>query len=286
MIALLNATALATMMLSMGLQVKFEEVLASAGRTRLLSLALIANYMLVPAATIGLLFVFQANPLVSAGFLILAVCPGAPLGPPITAVAKGDVAWAVGIMLILSGLSALLSPALLAMLLARIAPATELSINYRSIVQTLLFIQILPLAVGLCTHYAAPRLTRRIAKPVGLLSNVLLLALIGLIVAAQYETLSEIRLRGWMGMSLLLLASLGIGWVCGGPGLATRKAMAITTVVRNAAVGLVIATNNFAGTLVVTAVVAYSLISTIGALGVAVLLGKGTEAATHSLPAG
>ena len=44
MIALLNATALATMMLSMGLQVKFEEVLASAGRTRLLSLALIANF--------------------------------------------------------------------------------------------------------------------------------------------------------------------------------------------------------------------------------------------------
>ena len=284
MITLLNVMALVTMMLAMGMQVRFEAVLTSAGRTRLLLLALIANYVLVPAATIGLLIVSQANPLVSAGFLILAVCPGAPLGPPITAVAKGDIPWAVGIMLILAALSALLSPALLELLLVRIAPESDLNINYLAIVRTLLLIQILPLAAGLWVHHAAPGLTRRIAKPVGFLANVFLLALLGLIVVAQYQTLGAIRLRGWVGMSLLLMASLGIGWICGGPRLATRKAMVMTTAVRNAAVGLEIATGNFADTPAVTAVVAYGLISTIGALGFARVLSGITEPASNGSP--
>ena len=50
----------------------------------------LANYVLVPAAALALLNLFQANSMVSAGFLVLAVCPGAPVGPPITAIAKGN----------------------------------------------------------------------------------------------------------------------------------------------------------------------------------------------------
>ena len=53
LITLLNVTALVTIMLSMGMQVRFEAVLASARRTRLLVLGLLANYVLVPAVTLG-----------------------------------------------------------------------------------------------------------------------------------------------------------------------------------------------------------------------------------------
>jgi BASS family bile acid:Na+ symporter len=201
LITLLNVTALVTIMLSMGLQVEFEDVLASARPARLLVLGLLANYVLVPAVTLGLLYVFQANPMVSVGFFILAVCPGAPIGPPITAIARGNVPWAIGMMLILAGLSALLSPALLGVLLAQIAPESNLHINFLAIVRTLLITQLLPLALGLGVHHVAPRLTQGIVKPVGLLANALLLALVGLIVAAQHETLAAIRFRGWMGMS-------------------------------------------------------------------------------------
>jgi bile acid:Na+ symporter, BASS family len=274
LINLLNVTALVTIMLSMGMQVRFEAVVASARRTRLLVLGLLANYVLVPAVTLGLLFLFQTNPLVSVGFLILAVCPGAPLGPPFTGVARGDVPWSIGMMVILAGLSAILSPVLLSVLLARMAPEGDLHIDYLVIVRTLLITQMLPLALGLGIHHGTPGLTRWIAKPVSGLGNALLLALVGLIVVTQYETLAAIQLRAWTGMSLLLMASLGIGWLCGGPDRATRKAMAVTTATRNAAVGLVIATSNFANTPAVTAVVAYGLISTVCALAVALLFGK------------
>jgi bile acid:Na+ symporter, BASS family len=274
LVKLLNVVALITMMLSIGLSVKYEQVLASARQTRLVLLALVANFVLVPLVTLGLLFGFHALPLVSAGFLILAVCPGAPVGPTLTAIAKGNVAVATGLMVLLAGLSAVLSPALLSVLLAQIAPEGNLHTNYLGIVETLLITQLLPLGLGLGLHHWAPRFSQGIVKQIGILANFLLLALVGLIVTVQHETLVVIRVRGWLGMGLLLLASLGIGWVCGGSDLATRKAMATTTATRNVAVGLVIATSDFAGTPAVTAVVAYGLVSIVGALGCALLFGK------------
>jgi len=274
LVAILNGTALATMMLSMGLRVGVGELLASARPARRLVLGLIVNYALVPVVTIGLLHLFRADPMVSVGFLILASCPGAPVGPPITAIARGDVPWSIGMMLSLAGLSALVTPALLGVLLPWVAPATELRVDYARIGRILLVTQLIPLALGLGFRHAAPGLAHLINKPVGLLASGLFLALVGVIMATQYGMLTAIRPRGWLGMVLLLMASLGLGWSCGGPGVPRRKALATTTATRNIAVGLVIATGSFPTTPAVTAVVAYGLVSIFGALGFASLLGR------------
>ena len=62
LIAILNATALVTMMLSMGLRVGVKELLASARPARRLVLGLVANYALVPAVTVGLLHALPGRP--------------------------------------------------------------------------------------------------------------------------------------------------------------------------------------------------------------------------------
>ena len=56
--------------------------------------------LLLIGATVGLLLLLGAQPMVAVGFLILAVCPGAPYGPPFAAIAKGNVPVAVGLMLL------------------------------------------------------------------------------------------------------------------------------------------------------------------------------------------
>lgn len=285
LIKLLNVIALMAMMLSIGLKVTFAQVTASARHIRLVVLAIVANFVLVPLVTVGLLLGFQAPALASAGFLILAVCPGAPMGPSFTAIARGDVSLATGLMVILAGLSAVLAPALLTVLLGWLAPESDLHIDYLAIASTLLVTQILPLGVGLSMHEWAPRLTGCLVKPVSVLANLLLLVVVALIVATQYETLAAFRLRGWIGMLVLLAASLGTGWICCGPGRATRSALAVTTGVRNAAVGLVIVSTNFADTPAMTAVVAYALVSIFGTLGCAIVLGKFAVDATKAVSA-
>ncbi len=262
---------LMVVMLSMGLKVKLDEVVASIRMPRLLILSVVANFLLVPAVMMGILQAFDPGPLLSVGFLILAVCPGAPLGPPFATIARGDVPCAIGQMVILAGFSALLSPALLRMVLPHVLPANDLHVDYLAIVRTLLVVQILPLAFGLAIHHGAPKLTGRIARPVRVLADLLLLSAIALVLVKEREAIESFNMRGWFAMLLVLIPSVGIGWLCGGPGQATRKALALTTGLRNVAVALIIVSNNFAGTTAVSAVIAYAFVSIVGTLGCAFL---------------
>jgi bile acid:Na+ symporter, BASS family len=266
LIKVLNVVALAAIMLSIGLGVRIEQIVAALRKKRLVLSAVTVNFVLVPLVTSGLLRLLEAEALVAAGFLILAVCPGAPVGPPFTALAKGDVAFATGSMIILAGLSAVLAPAILTLVLPWFADEGHLRFDYLAIVKTLFVTQLLPLGIGLAIYAAWPKIAERSAKPLALIANLLLLALVGLILANHFEMLQAVRLRGWLGMLLLLGASLTMGWYGGGSDRAMRRAMAITTGVRNAAVGLVIASANFAGTAAVTAVVAYAFVSIFGTL--------------------
>jgi BASS family bile acid:Na+ symporter len=92
--------------------------------------------------------------------------------------------------------------------------------------------------------------------------------------------LVEIQLRGYVGMLTLLFASMSVGWLLGGRSSENRKAMALTTSLRNVGVGLVIAAGSFANTAAVTAVLAYGLIEILGSVLLAFAWGR-CGAATH-----
>ncbi len=119
LINLLVTITLVELMVAIGLGVAFADVACVATNWRLLGQAALANYLCVPAAAVGLLLLFRAEPMAATGFLIAAVCPGAPYGPPFTASAKGSVTVSVGLMVVLAGSSALVAPLLLHRLLPR-----------------------------------------------------------------------------------------------------------------------------------------------------------------------
>lgn len=266
------ALSLVSLMFWMGIKVKIEDVLASFKNLRLLGFSCMVNFLMVPTITVGLNYIFSPDLLISVGFLVLGVCPGAPMGPPFVAIAKGDVSAAIGMMIILSTVSAFLSPVILGVLISYFTSGNNLDIDYFAIVRTLFLIQILPLGIGLFLHHRAPLFSQGLVKPLGILSNLLLLATVLLILIGEYETLMTIQLRNWLAMFILFFGSLGIGWLCGGTDKKMRNTLAITTGIRNSAIALVIVSNNFSGTLAVTAVVAYSLLSIICGFGFAYCL--------------
>jgi BASS family bile acid:Na+ symporter len=266
LINVLVTVTLIEMMSAIGLGVTWQDLVGVARNGRLLARAALANYVCVPAVTVGLLLLFDAHPLVGAGFLILAVCPGAPYGPPFTAIARGNLAAAVGLMVILAGSSAVLAPALLYCLLPLVSAGESLQGDATRILTTLLVTQLLPLGAGVAVRQWRPRLATRLQKPANLVSKLLNLTAVAFILITQFELLAEIRLRGYAGMLALLLASWAAGWLLGSAGAAMRRTMTLTTSLRNVGVGLVIATGTFAGTPAVTAVVVYGLFEVIGSL--------------------
>jgi BASS family bile acid:Na+ symporter len=254
------ALSLVSLMFWMGMKAKFVDVLASAKNLKLIGLGVLANFILVPILTLGLLHIFSPDNLVCVGFLVLAVCPGAPVGLPFVAIARGDVAVAISQMIILCTISVFLSPLLLGLLFKYLFKEDDLVIDYLKVIQTLFLIQILPLALGFFLHHKAPIFAERSIKVLGMLSNLLLIITVLLIFRVEYETLTMIRFLDWMVMLILFFGSLGIGWLCGGSDKRIHTTMVITTGIRNAAIALVIVSNNFSGTPAVTIVVAHSLL--------------------------
>lgn len=263
LINVLVTLTLVELMVAIGLGVTLAGVIGVARNGRLVAQAALANYVCVPAGAVGLLLLFGAEPMVAAGFLIAAVCPGAPYGPPFTAMAKGNVAVAVGLMVVLAGSSALVAPLLLRLSLPLVSGSDSLNVNVPRMIATLFVTQLLPLGVGLTVRQWRPNLAARLLKPANLLSMVLNVSVIGLVLVVHFQTLTAIRPRGFVGMLVLVATALGAGWLLGTPGSGDRKAMAITTSVRNVGVSLVIATSSFPGTPAVTAALAFGLFQTI-----------------------
>jgi BASS family bile acid:Na+ symporter len=279
--SVLVTITLIEMMVAIGLGVALVDLLAVAKNWRLVVRGALANYACVPAATVGLLLLFDAQPMVAAGFLILAVCPGAPYGPPFSGIAKGNVAVAVGLMVILAGSSAIIAPMLLHYLLPLMSGNEALTVDGTRIVGSLLVTQLVPLCIGVAVRQWLPALAGQLQKPANLLSKVLNLVAVGFILITQFHLLMEIRPRAFVGMLALLIASWAAGWLLGGPDSAIRKTMTLTTSLRNVGVGLVIAAGTFAGTPAVTAVIVYGLFGVLGSLLLA--LGWARRAAAAEL---
>jgi BASS family bile acid:Na+ symporter len=276
-INLLVTIAVVELMVLTGLKVAFAEIARSAGDWRLVARAALANYLLVPAMAIVLLLLFDAAPMVAAGFLVLAVCPGAPFGPLFAGIARADVPQAVGLMVILAGSSAVASPLLL-FLLARLFGSEALRIDPVGMVGALLIAQQLPFLFGLLLRHRSPRLAERLARPLELVSKILNLGVAVAILASQFHMLAQIRLRGFVGMLMLLSGTLAIGWLAGAPGgRDARRTMALTTALRNVGVGLVIVTGSFAGTPAVSAALAYGIVEVLGSLLVALWWGRSAQ---------
>lgn len=274
LISVLVNVTLIQLMVTIGLGVKMSQIAAVAANARLVAAAALANYVVVPLSAVALLLLFGSPAFVAAGFLIVAVCPGAPYGPPFTALARGDVPVSVGLMALLAASSAFLSPLALKLVLPLAAGDQGLAIDVVKMDATLLATQLLPLAAGLLIRTRRPELAERLADPSKRVSLVLNLLTVGSIIAAHYQFLLAIRPLSYAGMLALALASVGAGWLLGGRGGKRRTAMAFSTGVRNVGVGLVIATSSFPGTPAVTAALAYALFQTIALAMLAFIWGR------------
>lgn len=280
LVNILASITLFEMMVAIGLGVSIKDVLRVAADWRLVGKAAVASYVCVPAAAVGLLILFKADRFVAVGFLIAAVCPGAPYGPPFTAMAKGNVIVSVGLMVILAASSALAAPLLLWFLIPfvhQFLPALPqdtppVPIDAVKIIRTLIVAQFVPLCIGIVVHRWRPRIADKLKKPANRLSMLLNLATLSLIAYVQFDLLIGIPLHGYVGMLALVLAGVAAGWLLGGRD--NRSAMVMATSVRNVGVALVIVTSAFAGTRAVAAATAFALFQTIVMAVIAAMWGR------------
>lgn len=213
-----------------------------------------AQWVLLPAATFGLVSVLPITTSVALGMLLVAACPGGNLSNLLTVVARGNGALSVS----LTALSTLLAVVAVPLNFSFWANAylraqdavPPLTLPIGSLVGTLAVVVALPLALGMATNRYLPQLTRRVHRPVRVASLVIFGAFIVGALAANWSVF--LRYVHWLVLIVLghnaIAYALGYG-LSAAVGLAPtdRRAVTLETGIQNSGLALVLIFNFFDG---------------------------------------
>ena len=216
--------------LGVGLSLTVGEILAPLKNARLLALSLAANFVLAPLAALGLWRALGLDEPLGIGLLLCGLAAGAPFLIKLAEFAKSDLAFAVGLMVLLMVVTVGYVPLVLPL-------AVEgTTVNAAKIAQSLVVLMLVPLAAGLLLRAARPRAADRIRPAIGVLSNLSMILVVLLTIAGHFKSvLSVFGTRGVLAAIVYIVVCVGIGWLLGGPGRSTRGVLALGTAQRNAA---------------------------------------------------
>jgi len=255
-------------MASMGLSLKLKQITSSLKNTRLVIVALVVNFILVPLVAYGITLLFPLDEPLRIGLILLSTAAGAPFLPKLAETAKGNVAFSVGLMVLLMVVTIIYLPVVLPLLLSGVA------VNPWDIAQSLIMLMLLPLALGLLINARYEETAARLQPVFSQASNtaLMLLLVLGLVLNFR-EMIGLVGSFGFLAAFLFLLASLIMGYLLGGKDIETKSVLGLGTAQRNIAAALVVAGQNF-GFDVITYLMVVAIVGLIFLMPLAGELGK------------
>ena len=268
-------------MLAMGLGLTVGQIVAPLRNPVRVVSALVANFVLVPLLAFVIVKALDLDQPLANGLIVLATAAGAPFLPKLVQGAKGDIAFGVGLMVLLMIVTIVYMPLVLPLLLPGV------SVDAWAIAQSLIVVMLIPLAIGLAAKALWPEDAAgwqpMFAKASSLAIMVLLVVGIGLNVA---NILGLIGTRGLIALLVFALGSMAIGLAVGGREPAGRSVMLLGTTMRNISAALVVAAGNFAGTTTVPFILVGAILLLLITLPAAKALGRQAAARTPEVAIG
>ena len=241
-------------MTAMGVGFTVRQIIDALRDMRLVLLALLANFIAMPLGAFALNKMLRLDEPLGVGLLLLGVAAGAPFLPKLTELAKGNLPFAVGIMVLLAVGTVAYLPLVLPLLLPGV------TVNSEKIAGWLFLLTLLPLAIGFALRARYGEVAARVKAVLNWVCNVSLVPMVLLLAAANIDKILHVfGTRGILAGFLLITLGFGIGWMLGGPGIETRRALALATGQRNIAAALV-ASESFSDPSVVIMVMAVTIV--------------------------
>ena len=227
-------------MLAVGLSLTIGQIVAPLRDGKLVFFALLANFVLMPAGALGIAKLLRLDQPLGIALLLLGSAAGAPFLPKLAGIAKGNLAFAVGLMVLLMVLTVAYMPLVLPLLLEGV------SVDPMKIARSLVLLMLLPLGIGLAVNARFGSIAEKMRAPLNKISSLSLILLIVLLLVTNIQNVIGLfGTRGILASILFLFAGAGIGWLLGGPGLGTKGVLALGTAQRNIAAALVVGGKDF-----------------------------------------
>ena len=230
-----------TSMVGMGFSLTIPQIMAPLKNRRLVLSSLVANFVLVPILVLLIARVLPLSEGLQIGLILTGMAAGAPFLPKLVQVAKGDMAFTAGLMVLLMVATVVYLPIVLPFVL------TGVQVSPWEIAKSLIFLMLVPLAVALFVRARYEEVAKGLIPTMTMATNLSLLVLfIGYFVAYFSEIIGTIGTGGILAAILLIVGAAAVGFLLGGKSMDTKKVLALGTGQRNLAAAFAVATSNFA----------------------------------------
>jgi BASS family bile acid:Na+ symporter len=265
-------------MLAMGMGLTVSQIIAPLRNARLVILALVANFVLMPLGAFALGKLLRLDQPLGVGLLVLGCAAGAPFLPKLAQLSKGNLPFGVGMMVLLMVITVGYLPLVLPLLLPGV------TVDPVKIAQSLVLLMLLPMGIGLIVKRRFEGVAARVKPLLDWLSNIALISLVVLISAANFEHILQVfGTRGILAGLLFIALGFCVGWLLGGPGSDTRRVLSLGTAQRNIAAGFVVGGQSFQDPRVIVMVTVVAIVGLLTLMPLARALAKrGAEQSAHA----
>lgn len=236
---------LMVVMFGMGLTMKPRDFALVFKRPKDILVGTAAQFIIMPALAFGLSKLFQLDPALTAGVVLVGTCPGGTSSNVITYLSKGDVALSVGMTSVNTLLAPLLTPAITWLLLQ-----TTVRVDVWAMFWSIIQVIIIPVALGFVINRFFGKFTE---KAVAVLPSVSTVAICLIIAAVVSHNAEKIYTSGVLVFAVVILHNL-LGYA-GGFGLGKLlkmppekvKALSIEVGMQNSGLATSLAGTAFSG---------------------------------------
>lgn len=237
--------SLAVIMFGMGLSLRIEDFKRILIYPKAVGIGLLNQLILLPLIAFGIAKAFQLPPELAVGLMILAVCPGGATSNLITHLAKGDSALSITLTACSSVITVFTIPFLVNYSIAHFIPGGEAKqLEVVGTVVSVLFITLIPVALGMITLAKAPALAKKWDQPFRKISTVFFVIIVLAAILKERENLVQYFIEAGPAALALNLSTLALSFAMAKwSGLPFRQGLtiAIESGIQNGTLGITIA---------------------------------------------
>jgi len=256
--------ALAFIMFTLGLGLSISDFSNVFKKPKNFLIGLISQLIFLPIVGLILVIIWPLPIEIAIGVMLIAAAPGGVTSNILTFFARGDVALSVSLTAVMSLLSAVSVPIVLAISIGLIGDSSlPESISLTGIALSMFLIVTLPVLLGMGVRSFFNSLTLKIEKSARFISTLLfVLVLLGAILAERENVVSYFAQTGLVVLALNILMMLIAFYWSGffGTGISQKKAIAIECGLQNGTLAIFVGTTVFGGGLYIIPAATYSLI--------------------------
>ncbi|HEY6760693.1 MAG TPA: bile acid:sodium symporter [Baekduia sp.] len=257
-------------MLAMGLALTIPMIVGSISNVRLMVLALVGNFVAVPALAYGAseLLISDSHPGLRTGLILIGTAAGAPFLPKLVQTARGSIALGVGLMVVLMVVTIVYLPLVLPLLLPG-----GVEVDSWQIAKSLIFLMLLPLGAGLFIRARYQELSASLQPVAAQVSTIAVAILMVTLLVVNFQKIIDTLGTGGIAAALVVLVgALVIGLLTGGSAPENRSVLGLGTAQRNLSAAIVVAVQNFGGDAEVI-----TMVMVVGVLGLVLLFATAGE---------